>query len=83
VKQEVVAVANRILRATLVAVAALIVGVILLIFDVVVGRAAGLIAASIAVIVIIATWLLVPFGAGRIFDRAGTSNKDTWPNGNT
>jgi membrane-bound metal-dependent hydrolase YbcI (DUF457 family) len=75
VKQEVVAVANRILRATLVAVAALIVGVILLIFDVVVGRAAGLIAAAIAVVAIIVCWLLVPFGAGRIYDRGEGSKR--------
>jgi len=66
VKQEVVRVANRILRATLVAVATLIVGVVLLIFDVVVGRGAGLLAAAIAVVVIMLSWLLVPFGIGRI-----------------
>jgi hypothetical protein len=72
VKQEVVRVANRILRATLVAVAGLIAGVILLIFDVVAGRTAGLVAAAIAVVVIIVCWLLVPFGVRRSDDNEWT-----------
>lgn len=64
-KAEIVRIANRILKGTLVAVAVALVGTVMLIFDVVVGHTAGLVAAGVSLIVIIVAWLILPFGAGR------------------
>lgn len=64
-KARIVRIANRILKVTLGSVAVVLAGTILLIFDVVVNRAAGLIAGGIALAMISATWLLLPLGAQR------------------
>jgi len=65
-KAEVVRIANRILKATLVAVGVTLVGTIMLVFDVVVSRQAGIIAGLATLVVIVIAWLILPFGAGRI-----------------
>ena len=64
-KARIVRIANRILKLTLGAVAVVLAGTILLIFDVVVSRAAGLTAGIIALVMISGTWLLLPLGAHR------------------
>lgn len=64
-KGEIVLVANRLLKVTLLAVALTLTGTAMLIFDVVVGRTAGLVAGSIAVVLITAAWLALPFGVRR------------------
>ncbi len=64
-KAEIVRIANRILKATLVAVGVTLIGTVMLIFDVVVGHWAGLIAAAITLVVIVLAWLVLPLGARR------------------
>lgn len=59
-KPQLVAVASRLLSVTVVIVAALSAGVVLLIFDVVFGRTAGVIAGLTAAAVLIALLILVP-----------------------
>jgi amino acid transporter len=59
-KPEIVRLAHRLLMVTLVAVALTLAGTTVLIFDVVVGPTAGLIAGAVALIVIAAAWLLMP-----------------------
>jgi hypothetical protein len=59
-KEQIVLIGNRILKATLLGVALVLTGTLLLIFDVVVGRAAGIVAVSISVVVVLVFWLLVP-----------------------
>lgn len=59
-KAALVRIASRILRLTLAAVALTLTGTALLIFDVVVGRAAGLIAGSIALAVVTLAWVALP-----------------------
>lgn len=60
-KRELVRMADRLLHATLVAVALLICGVVLLIFDVVVGRTAALAAAGATAAILTVLWLVLPF----------------------
>jgi Family of unknown function (DUF6328) len=64
-KAIIVSVANRILKITLGAVAILLSGTTLLIFDVVVGRVAGFIAGAAALILIGGTWLVLPIVVRR------------------
>ncbi|HEY0259059.1 MAG TPA: DUF6328 family protein [Lacisediminihabitans sp.] len=64
-KGEAVRMADRFLRATLTAVAILVVGVVLFIVDVVVGRTAGVVAGAATVVAIASVWLLVPLRARR------------------
>lgn len=64
-KEQLVRIANRILKLVLALVAVVLSGTILLIFDVVVGRTTGLIAGITALVVISATWLLLPVGVRR------------------
>jgi hypothetical protein len=59
-KAEVVVLGNRLLRVTVTVVGILSAGVVLLIFDVVFGRTAGLIAGSAAVVVLVVLLLAVP-----------------------
>jgi Family of unknown function (DUF6328) len=59
-KPMIVAVANRILKLTLAAVAILLAGTTLLLFDVLVGRSAGFLAGGVMLIVICGAWLLLP-----------------------
>ena len=62
-KDAIVAFADRILKVTLVVVALTLSGTILLIFDVVVSRPAGIIAGVAALVVAFATWTLLTVGA--------------------
>jgi hypothetical protein len=59
-KPAIVTASNRMLRVLLVAVAILSVGVVLLIFDVVFGRAAGIVAGVLALLIAIVLLLIVP-----------------------
>lgn len=59
-KEQIVRVGNVILKATLVGVALVLTGTILLIFDVVVGLTAGIIAASASLVVTGLMWVLLP-----------------------
>ena len=59
-KPEIVRLAHRLLMLTLVAVAFTLAGTTVLIFDVVLSPTAGLIAGSIALVVIAAAWVLMP-----------------------
>jgi hypothetical protein len=59
-KKRIVQVGHLLLRATLATVAALMVGVVLLIFDVVVNRQAAITAAVIAAVAILLLWLVIP-----------------------
>jgi hypothetical protein len=68
-KEQIVLVGNRILKATLLGVALVLMGTVLLIFDVVLGRTAGLVSVSIALVVILFFWFVVPFLAHP--DRRG------------
>jgi hypothetical protein len=59
-KDRIVHTGDLLLRATLTTVAALMVGVVLLIFDVVVSRQAGILAAVLAAATIGLVWLVIP-----------------------
>jgi hypothetical protein len=59
-KQTIVRTAHLLLRATLATVAALMVGVVLLIFDVVLDRTAAITFAAIVALMIVVLWLIVP-----------------------
>ena len=59
-KPEIVRLAHRLLMLTLVAVAFTLAGTTVLIFDVVIGPTAGLVAGGTALVVIAAAWLLMP-----------------------
>ena len=69
-KTQIVHIGNMTVKATLFGVAALITGVTLLIFDVVIGRSAGLIAAGVVLAVLLLAWLIVPTLAHPKRDRA-------------
>lgn len=64
-KAEIVFIANRLLKVTLGAVAITLVGTIMLIFDVVIGRQAGWIAGGATLVLVLLAWVLLPIGAGR------------------
>jgi hypothetical protein len=64
-KEGIVSVGNRILKATLVGVALVLMGTLLLIFDVVLGRTAGILAAVIATVVFLGFWFGLPVLADR------------------
>jgi hypothetical protein len=70
-KKRIVQTGHVLLRATLGTVAALMVGVVLLIFDVVVNRQVAIVAAVVAAIVIAVLWVVIP----GIY-RAGHSPRD-------
>lgn len=59
-KGTLVRVADSILRVILVAVAALVIGVVLLILDVTVGRVAGVIGGVVALVLVAVAWLFLP-----------------------
>ncbi|HWU57913.1 MAG TPA: DUF6328 family protein [Microbacteriaceae bacterium] len=69
VKERMVVIGNGILRATLIAVGTLVVGVVLFIFDVVVGTVAGVVAGVVALVVIAGMWGLTPLIVRRIRSR--------------
>jgi hypothetical protein len=70
-KDTIVMIANRFLQATLVGVAIVLTGTLILIFDVVIGREAGLVVGALALVAIVALWLLTPGRAHRRERRAG------------
>lgn len=59
-KGTIVLIANRLLKATLGAVGLTLTGTAMLIFDVVVGRAAGIVVGSIALLVLAVAWIILP-----------------------
>ena len=59
-KNEIVRLGHLILKVTLAGVALVLTGTVLLIFDVVLGRAAGLVAAGATFVVVAVFWLVVP-----------------------
>ncbi len=65
VKEELVTIGNVLLRITLIAVGLLVVGVVLFIFDVVVGRGASYAAGGAAALVLVLLWILLPVLARR------------------
>ena len=68
-KAAIVALADRILKVTIVVVALTLSGTILLIFDVVISRTAGVIAGLITLVVAFATWTLLTLGARNSLRR--------------
>jgi hypothetical protein len=64
-KDAVVKVADRLLQVILLCVGLVITGVVLLIFDVVLGRAVGLTAAGITAVLVVLVWLALPWSARR------------------
>jgi hypothetical protein len=57
-----VSIADKLLRATLAGVALILAGITLFIFDVVVGEPSGLIAGSVALVITVILWLVIPVG---------------------
>ena len=68
-KGTIVRIANRLLKATLAAVGLTLTGTVMLIFDVVIGHTAGLIAGAVVLVVAAAAWLLLPSIVSRDFPR--------------
>jgi hypothetical protein len=68
-KSTIVAITDRILKITLVLVGITLVGTIMLIFDVVVDRTAGLIAGVATLAIVVLGWLALPIGAARGIQR--------------
>jgi hypothetical protein len=62
-KEQIVSFTDRILKATLVGVALVLSGTVLLIFDVVLGRTAALVAGGSALAVIVGFWVVLPLFA--------------------
>jgi hypothetical protein len=61
-KEEIIAVANRVLKVTLVFVGITVMGTVMLIVDVVLGRGWGWAAAAVTVVGIAVAWVALPFG---------------------
>ena len=59
-KGTIVKIANFLLKATLAAVGLTLTGTAMLVFDVVVGREAGIIAGSVALVVVVLAWVALP-----------------------
>jgi hypothetical protein len=68
-KGQIVALADRILKVTIAVIAFTLSGTILLIFDFVVGRTAGVVAGVISLVAAFATWTLLTAGARRRLRR--------------
>jgi hypothetical protein len=68
-KAAIVSLADRILKVTIAVVALTLSGTILLIFDVVIGRQAGLIAGVVTLIAAFSTWTALTIGARRSLRR--------------
>ncbi|HEU4807438.1 MAG TPA: DUF6328 family protein [Homoserinimonas sp.] len=69
-KDQIVKQANRILQFTLAGLALVLSGTIALIFDVVVGRAAGIIVGGVTLLIVLVVWLIVPVLRRRVRRRA-------------
>jgi hypothetical protein len=61
-KGELVVIANRLLKVTLAAVGLTLAGTTMLVFDVVVGRTAGVLAGSGALLLVVLGWIALPLG---------------------
>ena len=59
-KRQMVALADRLLQSILLCVGLLITGVVLLLFDVVAGRTAGIAAAAVTAVLLLGIWLVLP-----------------------
>lgn len=59
-KRQMVTLADRLIQAILLCVGLLITGVVLLLFDVVAGRTAGIAAATVTAVLLLAIWLVLP-----------------------
>ena len=68
-KETTVRLSNVLLKLTLTAVGLTLSGTTLLVFDVVLGRTAGLLAGGIAIALVAVAWAVVPFGIRRNFPR--------------
>jgi hypothetical protein len=62
-KGELVVIANRLLKVTLGAVGLTLIGTTMLVFDVVLGRTAGVVAGSVALLLVLLGWIALPLGA--------------------
>jgi len=69
VKPQLVTASDRLLKVTLVVVSLTLVGTAMLIFDVVVGRSAGLIAGILAATIAISLWVVLPTLARKYLSR--------------
>jgi uncharacterized membrane protein len=72
-KDRIVALGNRILQMTLIGVALVLTGTIVLIFDVVAGRPAGIIAGAATLVFVVVLWLVLPVLRRR--DRDATQHR--------
>ena len=68
-KEWIVAYTDRFARLTLVGVATTVTGIVLLIFDFVLGRVSGILAATLIALVLLVLWMLVPYRARRVRGR--------------
>lgn len=64
-KDDIVEVADRVMKVTLVPVGLTVIGTVVLIVDVVAGREAGWIAGGVTLAGIVCAWVLLPFGVRR------------------
>lgn len=74
-KDEIVKIANRSLQLTLFGIALVLSGTAALIFDVVVGRAAGLIVGGVTLLVVVVLWLIVPVLRRQRRERRNTGDE--------
>lgn len=65
-KDEIVRIANRVVKVTLTSVAVTLIGTVLFIVDVVVGRPQGWIAGAITLTGLVLAWVAIPFGVRRL-----------------
>jgi ABC-type spermidine/putrescine transport system permease subunit II len=74
-KDDIVGLANRSLKATMIGIALVLSGTIALIFDVVVGRAAGMIVGAVTLVIVLVLWLVVPMLRRLNRKRNNTDNE--------
>jgi hypothetical protein len=73
-RQWLVEAANVAARAGLTSMALTVGGVLLLVFDIVVGRTAGVVTMAVAVVFFAALWVFVPWWSHRVGDRDGAAD---------
>jgi hypothetical protein len=73
-RQWLVEAANVAARAGLTSMALTVGGVLLLVFDIVVGRTAGIVTMAVTVVFFAALWVFVPWWSHRVGDRDGTAD---------
>jgi hypothetical protein len=62
---QLVLIANRLLKATLLAVGITLAGNVMLVFDIVVGRPEGIVAGALSFLLVVLAWIALPFGVRR------------------